>query len=272
MLNDESVRFDYAAVTSLAHEGVLDSIIGACNPHEVRRSPGIHGWDFCQNMIDSRGDSIARVFTGGRGDIHAVVSSDRADLIYPDWRDDIESLRVSRVDACVDTLADFEDLENILVEAASVYGSKIVYMRSESRGESLGRTVYLGAASARVRVRLYEKWLESPGQYINGTNRVEVQVRPDSSAKRIVSQWSANEAFCASRTTQKLAQLMSQSVTVPREGLRIAPGIPSTYESLVHVRRQYHRHLEDFLRFNDGDLAKLGSFLAGSGDPAGTEN
>lgn len=255
--------------------GSLDALGGAV----VLPGKGLQGWGKSLQAFDGEGFRLGQVyFGGGRTDVHVVSSGAAADVA----RDALLTRTVgsdgwagvkgdgwgtARVDTRVDSEVPFEDLAAICEEAAQGYGSMITRVESSQRGESLGRTVYLGAPSSAIRVRLYEKWLESPGQYVEGTNRVEVQLRPGSRVKAKVSGWSRAETFCASRVTRALAERLGADLA-PVASLHVDRGTPDLERSLAAMGDQYRRAVGRWLDVSGGDVGRVLDHLGVWADPA----
>jgi hypothetical protein len=142
--------------------------------------------------------------------------------------------------------------------------ARVTYMESRQAGESTGRTVYLGSPSSAVRVRVYEKWLESPGQYVEGTNRVEVQLRPPSRAKERVSSWTPAETFCASQLTRRLADQLGSEVARPGT-LQKSRGTPDLEQTLEAMGSQYGKAVDRWLSVSGGDVDRVLDYLMGNG-------
>ena len=155
--------WDWSATTHDGRAAVVDDLLTALGAVHALPGKGLQGWSQSVEAYDAGGYLQGRVFFGGgREDVHVVSTSEVADGA----RDQVVGLdraRTARVDTRVDSLVPFEDLAGIMEAAAAGYGARITRVESSQRGESLGRTVYLGAPSSAIRVRLYEKWLESPG-------------------------------------------------------------------------------------------------------------
>jgi hypothetical protein len=159
------------------------------------------------------------------------------------------------VDTRLDTLVPFEDLRGVC-EGVAGPKTRVTYMESSYRGESTGRTLYVGAASSAVRVRVYEKWLESPGQYEEGTNRVEVQLRPPSRAKERVTSWTPAETFCASKLTRRLAVELRTDIAHPGT-LEKWRGTPELIETMRAMGKQYGRAADQWLTYSGGDVGAV---------------
>lgn len=257
--------WDWSATTHDGREDVVNDLLDSLGAVVWLPGKGLQGWSQSVKGYDAGGYALGAVyFGGGREDVHVVSTSAAAD----DARLGVVGMdraRTARVDTRVDSLVPFEDLTGLLEEAANTYGSRIVKMESSQRGESLGRTVYLGAPSSAVRVRLYEKWLESPGQYVEGTNRVEVQLRPPSKAKERVSSWSRAQTFCASKVTRDLANMLGADLA-PKSSLHVAKGTPDLERTLQVMGEQYGSAVERWLRVSGGDVDKVLDHLIRSDD------
>jgi hypothetical protein len=247
--------WDWSATTHEGRAGVVDVLLDAMGARVTLPGPGLQGWVESVKAFDSAGYLLGSVYFGGRDDVHVVSTSSAADVARRAVAG-VEDARTSRVDTRVDTLLPFEDLAGLCEVAAASYGSRITTMASTERGVSLGRTIYLGAPSSAVRVRIYEKWLESPGEYVEGTNRVEVQLRPPSKVKRAVSGWSPAETFCASRVTRDLARLLGDA-GAPAASLHIARGTPDLEASLEAMGAQYGNAARRWLDVSGGDVGAL---------------
>ena len=242
---------------------VADDLIDALGGFHHLPGKGMQGWTGSVEVYDCDGYELGRVYVGGRDDVHVVATSSAADLV----RRDVVALhgaRTARVDTRVDTLADFDELVAVCEDAAETYNAVVTTMESRRGGDSLGRTVYLGSPRSMVRVRVYEKWLESPGQYVEGTNRVEVQLRPVSAMKARVSALSPAETFCATRTTRDLAARLGAQVA-DAGSLRVRRGTPELEQTLAAMGRQYRRAVEKHLARSGGDWAKVIDYLGSTG-------
>lgn len=261
--------WDWSATTHEASQGCVDTLLHRLGAKNVVPGKGLQGWSQSVKAFDADGYGLGSVyFGGGRDDVHVVSTSAVADRARP-LVTDFGNAKTSRVDTRVDTLLSFEQLQHELDAAADTYGAQIIFMESKERGVSKGRTLYLGAPSSRIRVRVYEKWLEAPGEYVEGTNRVEVQLRPHSAAKAQVSSWSPGETFCASRTTRDLAERLGQSFT-PEATLRLQRKKPTLEETLASMAKQYGPSVARFLEHSGGDIGKVMSYLTDADDHAMT--
>lgn len=254
--------WDWSATTHEGRLGVVDDLVSSLGATLALPGKGLQGWAESLQCFDAGGYQLGSVyFGGGRDDVHvlatgesaqwarsAVVASDRA--------------RTARVDTRVDTLVPFEQLEELCWEAAGSYGSKITRMESwdGKTGQGQGRTVYLGAPTSAIRVRVYEKHLQAPGQYVDGTNRVEVQLRPPSKAKEKVSGWTPAETFCASRVTTSLARALGQDVSAAGT-LHVKKDTPTLEKALEAMAHQYGGTAARWLEHSGGDFTTLVDYL-----------
>ena len=253
----EVYGWDWSATTHAAPDGFVTDVLRSLGADHVAPGAGRQGWSRSWQAFDGDGYRLGQVFFGGgREDVHVEAKSAAADGARRAVVELDADARTARVDTRVDTLKPFEELAALCEDAAAVYGSVVTTMESRQRGESLGRTIYVGAPSSAVRVRVYEKWLESPGQYVDGTNRVEVQLRPPSRAKGRVSGWSPAQTFCASKTTRALASLLGTDLA-PASSLHVARGTPDLERTLQVMGEQYGPAVERWLVHSDGDLDRV---------------
>lgn len=252
--------WDWSSTTHHHGPEAVPELLEALGATFVEPGKGIQGWEQSAKAYDDDGYTVGTVYFGGeRGDVHVVSTSAEAHAARQAVAG-LHGAKTARVDTRVDTLVTFEDLAVILEDAAAGYGSRITRMESSERGVSTGRTIYLGAPSSAIRVRVYEKWLESPGQYREGTNRVEVQLRPPSRAKSVVSQWTPAETFCASRVTRTLADQLADEL-VPTTSLQLKRRTPDLERSLEAMGEQYGGVVDRFLEWSGGDVDKVLDYL-----------
>jgi len=238
---------------------IVEDLVTALGGSIAVPGKGLQGWQQSVRLYDSEGYKLGQVYWGGsRTDVHVVSTSGSADKARRAVVGRFGA-RTSRVDTRVDTLVPYEDLENLLRTAA---GQKATLRRiySEKAGESTGRTLYVGAPTSAVQVRLYEKHLESPGQYVEGTNRVEVQLRPPSRGKAVVSTWSPAETFCASELSRRVANLLGQDVAHPAT-LEKNRGTPDLERTMQAMAQQYGPGVDRWLRATGGEVGTVLEYL-----------
>jgi len=254
--------WDWSATTHDGHDRVVNDLVDALGAVTVLPGKALHGWSRSVKAFDRDGYALGAVYFGAREDVHVVSTSSAADAGRRAVLAFDGQARTSRVDTRVDTLLPFDDLRGVC-EGVAGQKAAVIYMESKRGGESTGRTLYVGAPSSAVRVRVYEKWLESPGQYVEGTNRVEVQVRPPSRAKEGVSSWTRAETFCASQLTRRLASELGTDLGAPGS-LQKSRGTPDLEETLKAMGVQYGKAAERWLSVSGGNVDRVLEYLIGS--------
>lgn len=245
--------------TNSTVQEIAADLVGCLGGSAALPGKGLQGWRESLQVFDGDGYKLGQVYFGGeRTDVHVVSTSAVADATRPRVVGKYRA-KTSRVDTRVDTVLAYEDLEDLLRTAAG-RKARLMSVRSEQDGQSLGRTLYVGSATSHVRIRVYEKWLESPGQYVEGTNRVEVQLRPPSRAKAMVSEWSAAETFCASELSRRVAGLLGNDVTHPAT-LQKHRGTPDLERSMEAMGRQYGPGFRRFIAVTGGDVDRALDYL-----------
>lgn len=234
---------------------IVDTMLTVMHPAVVLPGKGLQGWSSSWQAFDDDGHRLGHVYYGGdRTDVHVVATSDAADLVRPRVAG-LFAAKTSRVDTRVDTDLHFSLLCDLARDVAGPR-TKVTYMESHVGGESTGRTLYVGSPTSDCRVRIYEKWLESPGQYEDGTNRVEVQLRPPSRGKQLVSEWLPGETFCATKLTRRLADALGGSVYKPGS-LQKSKGIPDLEKSLEAMGNQYGSAVGRWMEVSGGDVSTV---------------
>lgn len=254
--------WDWTATThAVEDDRTVERLLKALGGVTFAPGKGIHGWSKSVLAYDAAGYSLGAVYSGGgREDCHVLATSAAADTVRP-LVSDLFHARTSRVDTRVDTLAPFEELTAILYAAAETYNSTTLYMESRRGGkEALGRTLYLGAPSSAVRMRVYEKHLQAPGEYEPGTNRVEVQLRPPSKVKGDVSAWTPAQTFGVSKPTRDVAALLKTELA-PKTSLHVSRGTPDLMRTMKVMGKQYGPAFEKFMEWSGGDLETVLGFL-----------
>lgn len=261
---DAGYGWDWSATThSGLDEGsgpatVVRGLLQQLDPSVVLPGKGLQGWQRSARAFDSDGFLIGQLYYGGRDDVHLVSTGSVATEVRAKVSSKYQA-KTSRVDTRFDSCVKFEDLEDVLQSCASA-STLVTEFRSRRGDVSTGRTLYVGSPRSAVRVRLYEKWLESPGQYPDGTNRVEVQFRPPSRAKQAVSSWTTTDTFCASLLTRRVAEALGGQVSTPPT-FAAPKRTPDLQKSLEAMGRQYGRTFRDWMRVSGGDLETALDYL-----------
>lgn len=219
---------------------------------------GLQGWKRSVQVFDGEGFRLGTVYYGGRVDVHVVSTSSVADesrwAVIGQHR-----AHTARVDTRVDSLMPFDDLDDLARELAGPR-TEVTSFEKRVGGELKGRTVYVGSPKSAVRIRIYEKWLESPGMYEEGTNRVEVQLRPPSRSKAEVSAWSPADTFCASKLSRRIAGALAMDVAQPGS-LQKSKGTPDLERALQAMGDQYGKSVREWLRLSQGDVGTVLDYL-----------
>lgn len=251
---DSFYGWDWTQTTHQGDDLTVRRLLRALDGAAHIPGKGLLGWPMSIEVYDASGFKLGQVFYGGgREDVHLLATSAVADEIRP-LVVGVDETKTSRVDTRVDTLMDFDRLAKILWACSETYHVTMKFDQSYDRaGNSAGRTWTMGSPRSRIRIRIYEKWLESPGQYVEGTNRVEVMLRPDSQHKGAVSSWDRAMTFCASKSARDLAQRLGADYA-PKADLRVSRGTPDLEQKLKNMGSQYHKTVDDWLQVSGGDI------------------
>jgi hypothetical protein len=205
-------RFDWyqgsAFVDSNTLRGILsESVLGA-EWEDLERVP--HGYAFGWRLSDDSG-RVADVWSGGNHHHpHFVASGPTAQVVCDVVRSELANHHsVSRADPCIDfdTPGAYDLLQSMALSVAKQQRIKV-----GTAGDHLltmeGRTLYLGASTSHVRLRLYDKAAELRTKFANMPDvlaeipdelaRLEGQIRPKTpDAKRSAAKASPVELFGA---------------------------------------------------------------------------
>ena len=253
--------WDWSQTTHDGSESVLEELVVALGGIHVKEGKGLQGWARSIAVYDAHGYLLARIYFGGRPDVHvistgAVADQSRRRILH------VGDPRTARVDTRVDTLIPYDRLVKFAEAVAADAGAMTGYHETRRGDASMGRTTYVGAKKSMLYIRVYEKWLESPGQFVDGTNRVEVQLRPPSRSKAMVSLLPPAGTFCASRTARDFAKRLGDEAP-PVVSLRVKRAVPELDQKIVNAGHQYGNAIEEWLDAHDGDLSGLMLLLRG---------
>jgi hypothetical protein len=149
---------------------------------EVRAGKGRYGYARADLVVQGE-DVLATVYGGSArpGEVHVAITGAACLDLVPVVRRHWPEHRVSRADAALDFLADFDVLDARLVAFAAARKIK----HESIVNSDGGATRYLGARSSDVRLRLYKKTEqlralhpERADQVPAGIVRCELQARP----------------------------------------------------------------------------------------------
>lgn len=264
-------RFDWYAATLPAEDpfSVLAQLAGylECDFKSVGR--GLHGYTEAFDLVN-RGGVRARALLGGvNPGVHAWASGEDTDVFVETVRAGWPEHRVARADSAYDfdEAGTWERLYGLCVQFAEEKRLKVDQQGDWLRGEE-GRTFYLGSRKSPAFVRLYEKGKQVAGQTTDPRAaasvsrdwvRLELQLRPQRSAKSTVAGLPAEQVWAVSTWTRELVNRALQ--------LDLQPVVPSAYReadddrALAFMLRQYGPLLGRLAEGFGGDWASLGLHL-----------
>jgi hypothetical protein len=187
----------YQATVPAPVDDVLEALSDLASGLQVGHERGAHGYGSAACLGSAAEGVVARVWHGGSHDYpHAVLSGEWAQPGAELIRAAFPEHRVSRLDVREDyaEVDAFDRIQTHLVDAARRHRLKVC-TAGDHLVTKMGRTVYLGAPSSSVRLRLYDKAAEmrariAPGDVVRLSavpeclSRLEAQIRPASSAAK----------------------------------------------------------------------------------------
>lgn len=179
----DSCRFDWYELTmDDADDERVHTALALAVGGRVTRSRGRNGYATAWEI--ARDDEVLATVYGHsarEGEVHVSITGGSCDELVPVVRRLYPFHRVSRADAAVDLVGDFDLLDSAALRFATERGIKHRLV-TDSEG---GATRYLGAPTSEVRVRVYKKseqlralHPEKADEIPSGLVRYEVQVRP----------------------------------------------------------------------------------------------
>jgi hypothetical protein len=188
--------------------GILSEAAVGAEWQDLERVPYGYGYGFRLSDVDGR---VVDVWAGGRHhNPHFVASGPTAQIVCDLVRSELAGQHaVSRADPCIDyaTPGAYDVLQDIALQVAREHRVKV-----DTAGDHLltkeGRTIYLGAPTSHVRLRVYDKAYELQTKFANMPEvletipaelaRLEAQIRPKTpKAKRLAATASPVELFGA---------------------------------------------------------------------------
>lgn len=253
-------RFDWyqASFPENAPFGAVDvlAVHGDEAPQPCRSIHGYHrGWE-----IRRDGSALCRVYEG-RGSLtdHVVVSGADSPEIAAAIRRHVPGHRVSRADVCLDFDQGpdfFEDLRSLMYER--LQGTVTLSEWTETSPEGTSSTLYAGARTSDIRVRLYEKGKQDKA-YAPETVRMELQARPKKERKSYAAGIAPDDYWGLARWSRGLCEEVTG---------KAAPAAPPRLERVSDLEgalnacgQQYGRRLLESLALHEGDLAAFAADL-----------
>lgn len=206
-----SIKFDAYTATMIGAKPI-ELLNFLCDPltDKITQGKGFHTFGERIAVKDGCGDECGSISWGGsQGDrVMFEVKGSRSPMAVEQLRGAFPH-KVTRVDSCADfdALGAFEHLLQPCSEVKKLYRLKGSKAGDWEDFPEDGRTLYLGAASSTVKLRLYEKGKQPEYRHHMRDNwaRIEVQVRPAKEAKYGYSKLSAMDVWGASKWSRDLA-------------------------------------------------------------------
>ena len=213
-------RFDaYTATTRAArHEDLIGMLVKSGDRY--RQGRGHNGFEHRFACIGPDGSEAASVSWGGtHGDLVMLeAKGERTPSVVERLRSRYEH-RCTRVDSCYD-VEEVGAFDRMLDPCLHV--KKAHKLKGSKAGDwedfpEDGRTLYVGAQTSPVRLRLYEKGHQPEYRHLNRPDwvRIELQVRPAKDAKDVYSRADSLAVWGASAWTRELAGLVLAAELAP---------------------------------------------------------
>lgn len=240
-------RFDaYTATTRAAKPQDLIPLVWHMGD-KIKQGRGHHGFKERASFVSSCGTETGSVSWGGtHGDLVMIeAKGERTPDAVERLRASVEH-RCTRVDSCHDVEAPgaFESLLEPCLQVKKDHRLKGSKAGDWDDFPEDGRTLYLGANTSAVRLRLYEKGKQPEYRHLNRPDwaRIEVQVRPTKDAKTEYSQADSLAVWGASAWTRELAAAVLQAELTPLPA-GTTYKLSEQERALRHMCRQYGAHL-----------------------------
>ena len=249
------IRFDaYSATSREAKLADLLPLMKNLAPDgELKQSKGFHRFGERVALLNE-GHEIAAISWGGhQGELVMYeIKGEATPSAVDALRAAIPSHRVTRVDSCADFDAPMI-FDGLLGSCLAV--KRDFKLKGSKAGDwedfpEDGRTLYLGAVTSPVRVRLYEKGKQSEYAHLNRPDwcRIEAQVRPKQQAREQYANPSITAAavWGASPYTRALAADVLKAYIDPHP-VGTTYRLSSRDRALKWMCKQYGSHLLDLL-------------------------
>lgn len=239
--------------------------LGFC---DVVYGGGRYGYEASATI--NRGDSmLCQVLYGGvNGDPNVRASGAMSTEVRKLIARKYPAGKASRVDSAYDSYSgtsEFERITEWAEDRASHLGINCTWIKNSKKEK--GDTLYIGSRTSRVQVRIYEKGKQmsfKPDDWW----RAEVQLRPDSKAKKAVYNWSSGMVWTASRFTRELAEKLGGEA-LHATGFQQPPQ-KDFDTTLGHMISQYGNVLRELIRVEGsvwGAISRLDSMAEQMGKP-----
>lgn len=240
-------RFDaYTATTRAAKPEILIPLVWQMGD-KIRQGRGHHGFKERASFVSACGSESGSVSWGGtHGDLVMIeAKGERTPVAVERLRASVEH-RCTRVDSC-------HDVEEVGAFAALLKPCLQVKKDHKLKGSKAGdwddfpedgRTLYLGAQSSPVRLRLYEKGKQPEYRHLERPDwtRIELQVRPSKDAKDVYSLADSLAVWGASAWSRELAALVLAAEIAPLPAGTVYK-LSEQERALNFMCKQYGAHL-----------------------------
>lgn len=213
-------RFDaYTATTRAATADDLMPML-LRGEDKMRQGRGHHGFEHRMSFSGRDGTENGSVSWGGtHGQLVMIeVKGDRTPAIVERLRSRYEH-RCTRVDSCYDVeeVGAFDKLLQPCLQVKKGYKLKGSKAGDWEDFPEDGRTLYVGANSSPIKLRLYEKGHQPEYRHLKRPDwvRIELQVRPTKDAKDAYSKADSLAVWGASAWTRELAGLVLAAELAP---------------------------------------------------------
>lgn len=242
------MKFDwYQATIPEASDIVTDALrSGLPGCREIRTcDKGGNGYLSSVAFLDARGGELGRMMTGGNAHPNFRATSHRAPAAAAFIRETWPVHRVTRLDVALDYTGEgvFDHLHGIAHAVAERNRLKTGLMMQPDLLDR-GRTYQIGSTSSPVLIRLYEKGLHEGQRRGHQEDphwtRLELQVRPQKSAKSAFASVEPAAAWGATRWT---SQLIEAVMGHEPDRIAVAPREDTEWErTQAALVQQYGRH------------------------------
>lgn len=210
--------------------------------------PGMprNGYRSCLRVM--QGDhSSCELMWGGHNPTPFIQASGESSVPVATVMRDRWAHRVSRIDACLD-FDDPDAWDQVCGQALQVARMRGIKKRQAGdwldphQGDGEGRTLYIGAKTAAVQGRMYEKGKQLPEAERPNWVRAEVQVRPQKAAKALLASLQPREVWGAAAWSADLLERLTGDSVPPARVVTYRE--PDGHRAYVAMLRQYGRTLE----------------------------
>lgn len=258
-------RFDaYTATTRAAKAEILIPLVWQLGD-KIRQGRGHHGFKERASFVSECGSESGSVSWGGtHGDLVMIeAKGERTPEAVRRLRQSVEH-RCTRVDSCHD-VEEIGAFESLL--APCLHIKKEHKLKGSKAGDwddfpEDGRTLYLGASTSPVRLRMYEKGKQPEYRHLSRPDwtRIEIQVRPTKDAKDVFSTADSLAVWGASTWSRELASLVLAAEIAPMPAGTVYK-LSEQERALRFMCKQYGAHLIG-LRNDLGGWEEVGVKLA----------